>query len=124
MRMQTGRKKGYAAQNYSATSVTQGIFKRSVARGYFLNRQDFLTESEKQQDPLKSYGRNAGLDFTYTTLKGTWSIYAAHHFSLKPGIIKDNRNPDFAINYSVKRLGLIVNITSIGTHYYTDIGFV
>ena len=35
MSMQTGRKKGYAAQNYLAASVTQGIFKRSAARDYF-----------------------------------------------------------------------------------------
>ena len=124
MSMQTGRKNGYAAQNYSAVSVTQGVFKRSVARGYFLNRQGFITESEKQQDPLKSYGRNAGLNFTYTTLKGTWSIYAAHHLSIKPGITKDNHYSDFSISYSVKRLSLIMNLTSLGTNYYTDMGFV
>lgn len=51
MNMQTGRKNGFAGQNYSAVSVNQGIFKRSVIRGYFLNQESFLTEAEKLRLP-------------------------------------------------------------------------
>ncbi|MFX5550610.1 hypothetical protein ABTD75_18475, partial [Acinetobacter baumannii] len=36
MNMQTGRQGDYSPENYTAASVEQRIFKRSVIKGYFL----------------------------------------------------------------------------------------
>jgi len=124
MNMQTGRKGGFAAQNYSAVSISQSVLKRSLVRGYFLNQQSFLSATEKNQDPLKQYGRNAGADFNYSNLKGTWSSWGAFHHAYKPGITKDNNYIDAGGGYSSRAFKLMVNGSQVGTNYYTDMGFV
>ncbi|MFX7772400.1 hypothetical protein ABTJ87_19930, partial [Acinetobacter baumannii] len=55
MNMQTGRQGDYSPENYTAASVEQRIFKRSVIKGYFLNRQNFISDAEKKADPLSQY---------------------------------------------------------------------
>lgn len=124
MNMETGRKNGYAGQNYSAFSVNQGLFKRSLIKGYFLNRQGFMTEAEKQVDPLKAYGRNAGGEFAYSDLKGIWNAWANYNLSFKPGIHSDNAYGSTGVGYSDKNYGLVIDFTSVGTNYYTDMGYV
>jgi len=124
MNMETGRKNGYAGQNYSAISVNQGLFKRSLIKGYFLNRQGFMTEAEKQQDPLKAYGRNAGGEFAYSNLKGTWNAWLNFNKSFKPGIHTENTYGSTGIGYSDDKFSMIVDVTSVGTNYYTDMGYV
>ena len=124
MNMETGRRNGFASQNYSAVSVNQSIFKRSTIRGYFLNQQSFLTETEKAATPINQYGRNAGLDFNYSNLDGTWNAWAAYHHSFKPGITSDNRFLDGGINYSSRKFGIVVDGGEVGTNYYTDMGYV
>ena len=124
MNMQTGRKGDFAGQNYSAVSISQSVLKRSLVRGYFLNQQGFLTETEKKQDPLKQYSRNAGADFNYSNLKGSWSGWGAYHHSFKPGVTKDNHYIDIGGGYSSRALKVTVDANAVGTNYYTDMGFV
>ncbi len=124
MNMQTGRKNDFAGQNYSAVSVSQGVFKRSVVRGYFLNQESFLTEAEKTATPINKYGRNAGMDFNYSNLDGTWSAWGAYHHSFKPGIKSNNQFIDGGVNYSSRRFGIVVDAGEVGTNYYTDMGYV
>ena len=124
MNMQTGRKGDFAGQNYSAMSISQSVLKRSLVRGYFLNQQGFLTDTEKKQDPLKQYSRNAGADFNYSNLKGSWSGWGAYHHSFKPGITKDNQYIDMGGSYSSRALKVTVDANAVGTNYYTDMGFV
>jgi hypothetical protein len=124
MSMQTGKKGDYAGQNYSAITVSQSIFKRSSAKGYFFNRQGFLTEAQKKAAPLDQFGRNAGIELNYVNLKGTWNIWNAYHHSWKPGITKDNAFLNAGVNYSNRNFSLLFDLVSTGTNYYTDIGFV
>ena len=124
MNIQTGRKDEYAAQNYSAVSVNQSIFKRSVLKGYFLNRQGFLSTDEKTKDPLQQYGRNGGLAFDYSNKKGTWSGWSYYNHSFKPGITKDNNYVDLGVNYSGRALSALVEVAEVGTNYYTDMGYI
>ncbi len=124
MSMETGRKDGFAGQNYSAISISQSVLKRSVVRGYFLNQQSFLNSDEKAADPLKQYGRNAGADFNYSNLDGTWAAWAAYHQSFKPGIKSDNLYLDAGINYSTRKFGFVMDVSQVGTNYYTDMGYV
>jgi len=124
MNMQTGRKGDFAAQNYSAFSISQSVMKRSLVRGYFLNQQGFLSNAEKTQDPLKQYNRNAGADFNYSNLKGTWNGWGAYHHSFKPGVTKDNNYLDFGGSYSSRALTVLFDAGETGTNYYTDMGFV
>jgi Domain of unknown function (DUF5916)/Carbohydrate family 9 binding domain-like len=124
MNIQTGKKKEYAAQNYSAVSINQSVLKRSVLKGYFLNRQGFLSDEEKKKDPLQQYGRNAGVAFDYSNLKGTWGGWSYFNHSYKPGIKKDNNYIDAGISYTGRAFNAVAEVAEVGTNYYTDMGFV
>ncbi|MFN8266159.1 MAG: DUF5916 domain-containing protein [Chitinophagaceae bacterium] len=123
MNMQTGRKDDYSPENYTAVSVNQKILKRSVVRGYFLNRQAFLSESEKQKDPLLLFGRNAGVQFDFSDEKGKWSSWTGFHTSFKPGIKGENKYLSVGGSYNVRNFEITTDISSVGTNYYTDMGF-
>ena len=73
MNIQTQSKNDFAAQNYSTISLNETVFKRSVIKGYFLNRHGFLNDKEKKAQPLDAYGRNAGMQFNYSDSKGLWT---------------------------------------------------
>jgi len=124
MSMQTGAKGSFAAQNYSAVSVNQNIFSRSVIRGYFLNRQSFMSEAEKQKTPLDAWGRNAGITLDLVSPSGKWSGWAAYHHSMKPGMSGKNGYAETGFMYNGNRLSTIVDLVNLGTNYYTDMGFV
>jgi hypothetical protein len=124
MNMQTGRKGDFAGQNYSAVSINQSVLKRSVIRGYFLNEEGFLNNSEKANDPLKRFSRNAGMDFNYSNLKGTWNAWGAYHKSFKPGLTGRDHYADIGGMYSSRALTITVDADDVGENYYTDMGFV
>ncbi|GAC1438018.1 MAG: hypothetical protein NVSMB63_00880 [Sediminibacterium sp.] len=124
MNIQTGRKGNYSPENYTAASVSQKVLKRSVIKAYFLNRQNFLPDSAKIKDPLNVFGRNAGLEFNYNNLKGTWGAWAAYHHSFKPGISTDNHFIDAGFNYNGRNISFMVDAGTLGTNYYTDMGYV
>lgn len=124
MNMQTGRQGTYAPENYTALSVDQRVFKRSVLKGYVLNRQSFMTNAEKIADPLNEYSRNAGMEFQYSNLEGTWQTWATYHHSFKPGIINNNQYYSTGVSHSGRNLGFVVDLASLGTNYYADMGFI
>lgn len=124
MNMQTGRKGNYSPENYTAVSINQRLLKRSVLKAYFLNRQNFITDAEKIRDPLNAYGRNAGFEFNYNNLKGTWGGWSAYHHSFKPGITSNNHYIDAGFNYNGRNLSILVDAGTLGNNYYTDMGFV
>lgn len=124
MNMQTGRKGDYAPENFTALSVDQRIFKRSVIKGYVLNRQSFMTDAEKAQNPLNEFGRNAGMEFSYSDLEGKWGAWAMYHHSFKPGITRDNQYYSIGTQYNSRNLGFVLDFSKLGTNYYTDMGFV
>ena len=124
MDIQTGAKGNYAAENYAAVSVNHNVFGRSVLKGYFLNRESFLTDQEKKADPLRQWGRNAGGSFEYTSIDGKWKSWAAVHHSFKPNISTDNNYLQTGFSYSNRQFSHVVDLVSLGTNYYTDMGFV
>jgi Domain of unknown function (DUF5916)/Carbohydrate family 9 binding domain-like len=124
MNMETGKKNGSAAQNYSAVSINQGVLKRSMIKGYFLNHSASLSAEEIRKDPLQKYGRNTGIEFDYTNQKGTWNGWGTFNHSLKPGITKNNIYSNTGFSYSGRNIGFTVDATTLGTNYYTDMGYV
>ena len=124
MNVQTGKTDNYASENYSAISVSQRVLKRSSVSGYFLNRQAFLSDEQKHKDPSLEFGRNSGLSFEYTNLKGNWNGWAAFHNSSKPNISGDNNYYGIGYQYNGRTFGNVLDFTKVGTNYYTDMGFV
>ena len=124
MNIQTGRKGDYSPENYSAASVSQRVFKRSTIKAYFLNRENYLSDADKLKKPLDVYGRNAGVEFNFNNLKGTWSAWTGYHHSFKPNITTDNHYVDAGFNYNGRHLSTTLDIGNLGTNYYTDMGYV
>jgi hypothetical protein len=124
MDIQTGAKGNYSPENYAAVSVFKNLFGRSSIKGYFLDRENFQSDAQKKQNPLNAYGRNAGLTFEYGSLNGKWNGWLAYHLSMKPGIKGDNGYGETGFSYGGKKLSIMVDLVSIGTNYYTDMGYV
>jgi len=78
MNMQTGRQGDYSPENFSAITLHKRVLKRSEIKGYFLNRENYISKEEALKNPLDRYGRNAGLTFEYTNVPGTFSSWATY----------------------------------------------
>lgn len=123
MNMQTARKNDYAAQNYSAFAINKKISKRSLLKGYFLNRQAFLTEAEKKINPLNSYGRNAGTEFNYINKNGSINATVGHHISMKPTVKNEATMTTATFNYIKSKFGVYLSYDRVRKNFYTDMGF-
>lgn len=124
MDMQTGALNGYRPENYMATSLSHRVLKRSVIKAYFLNRENFISSAEKEANPLNAYGRNAGTEFNYINSTGKWNVWAAYHHSFKPNITQKNQYVNTGFQFTNRHWGFLIDVGSVGTNYYTDMGFV
>ncbi|MGH2552552.1 MAG: DUF5916 domain-containing protein, partial [Chitinophagaceae bacterium] len=124
MNMQTKAKGDFAAQNYSAISVSQGLFNRSFFKGYFFNRSALQTSKHPVDDPLDKYGRNAGGEFVFYNEKGDIQAWAGYHHSMKKDINNNNAYINLGTGYFGRQLRSFVNYDNVGTNYYADMGFV
>jgi Domain of unknown function (DUF5916)/Carbohydrate family 9 binding domain-like len=124
LNIQTAKKEGVAAQNYTAATVNKRVLKRSVIKGYFLNHENFLSAEEKNKNPLNAYGRNAGAEFNYYNLKGTWEGWAAYHQSFKKTVNGQDNFYNFGGRYNGRNFSGLLHYGVVGTNYYTDMGFV
>jgi len=123
MNMQTEGKEGTPARNYSAFSFHQKILANSSVRGYFFNRQSFMTDEAEKENPMDRYGRNVGGEFIYINKPGTWMGWAGYHQSFKPSIEDKDKFWNVGGGYFGKKAQVILDYIDVGTNYYTDMGF-
>ena len=124
MNMQTGRKGDYAPENFSAFTLQKRVLKRSMVKGYFLNRENFISVEEEKLNPLSKYGRNAGVSFDYSNAEGTVSHWANYNISIKPTIKDLNNYFEFGTSYNSRKFGFVLDFANVDKNYYTDMGFV
>ena len=124
LNIQTAKKGEQPAQNYTAATVQQRVLKRSVIKAYFLNKENFISQNEKEKNPLDAYGRNAGAEFNYNNLKGNWGGWASYNHSFKSGINTNDNLINLGGNYNGRNLSVTINASNLGTNYYADMGFV
>jgi hypothetical protein len=124
MNMQTGRQGNYAPENFSAFTWQKRVLKRSLIKGYFLNRENFISVEEEKKNPLDKYGRNAGLTFEYSNPAGSFSYWANYNQSMKPTIKDLNNYAEAGLSYNGRNFGFVLDIANVGKNYYTDMGFV
>ena len=124
MTMQTNASGDYAGQNYSALTVQQQMLKRTTVKGYFFNRQGVFNEKHKLTNPLDEFGRNAGAEIAYQNEKGEWQGWLGYHLSMKPGISGNNSYLNSGGGYFGRRFTSFLDFNTVGTNYYTDIGFI
>jgi hypothetical protein len=124
MNMQTGRKGNYAPENFSAFTWQKRVLKRSIVKGYFLNRENFISVEEEKKNPLDKYGRNAGITFEYSNPAGSFSYWANYNQSMKPTIKDLNNYAEAGLSYNGRNFGFVLDLANVGKNYYTDMGFV
>jgi len=124
MNMQTGRQGNYAPENFSAFTWQKRVLKRSMVKGYFLNRENFISVEEEKKNPLDKYGRNAGITFEYSNPAGSFSYWANYNQSMKPTIKNLNNYAEAGLSYNGRNFGFVLDLANIGKNYYTDMGFV
>ena len=124
MNMQTGRKGNYAPENFSAFTWQKRVLKRSMVKGYFLNRENFISVEEEKKNPLDKYGRNAGITFEYSNPAGSFSYWANYNQSIKPTIKNLNNYSEAGVSYNGRNFGFVLDLANVGKNYYTDMGFV
>ena len=124
MNMQTGRKGNYAPENFSAFTLQKRVLKRSMIKGYFLNRENFISVEEEKLNPLNKYGRNAGISFDYSNAEGTVSHWVNYNLSIKPTIKDLNNYYEFGTSYNTRKFGFVLDFANVDKNYYTDMGFV
>ena len=125
MTMQTAAKDSTTpAQNFTAFSFNRKVLKRSLIKGYVLNRQSFMNAQERQNNPENQYGRNQGLEFNYSNVKGDLNFWAGYHLSQKPGVFTNNDAKQLGFGYFGRNLSIFVDGSTVGTNYHADMGFV
>jgi Domain of unknown function (DUF5916)/Carbohydrate family 9 binding domain-like len=112
------------AQNFTAFTFSQRILARSTIKGYFLNKQSNLSNAEKIKNPLDQYGRNQGLELSYSDLAGKLMLWAGYHLSQKPNITKENHFKQFGINFTERNFSFFVDYADFKKDYYADMGFI
>ncbi len=124
MNMQTGRQGNYSPENFSAFTLHQRVLQRSEIKGYFLNRENFISEEEEKRNPLDRYGRNAGVAFEYSNASGSFSSWATYHHSFKANLTSENAYYEAGISSNTKHWSSVLELGNAGKNYYTDMGYV
>ncbi len=120
LNLQTRPETGNNGQNYTIATFNQQVLKRSLVKGYFTNRQAVVKDEGIDKD---DYGRNAGVEFNYLNLSGTWNIFGGLHMSDKPEIGRGwFRN--LAVRHNNRNFSFFVDYFGIEDEYYADIGFI
>jgi len=124
MNMQTQATESTPAQNFTAATFGRRVLKRSNIKGYVLNKTSFLSEDDKKNNPMSAYGRNEGLEFSYSNVAGTISAWTGYHLSQKPTINGDNALKQLGAMYNGRKFLVFFDYARIGTNYYADMGFI
>lgn len=124
MNMQTGKQGTYSPENFSAITIHKRVLKRSEIKGYFLNRENYISKEEALKNPLDRYGRNAGITFEYSNVPGSFNSWATYHQSMKPNITQMDSYAEAGFSTNTKHWNNTFEIGNLGKNYYTDMGYV
>ena len=119
LNMQTKANDIQTDQNYTAFALHRQLWKRSVIKGYFLNRQSMQGSEIQYQD----YSRNAGMEFTYFSPDGKWRSWGGYGQSYKPNIRGNDKFFRWGTRYTGRNLSAIYSASTQGENYYQDMGF-
>jgi len=115
---------GLPPQNFLNFNLQRNLFKRSVIKAYFNDKQSFYGAAHQKSDTgINKYGRDAGIETNFTSGSGVWSEWNGYHLSWKPGLNKNRSYLQSGGMYSGRHLTLFTDLYSVGTDYYADLGF-
>ncbi len=119
MNMHTRSTDDFKAQNYTAAALERRIFARSTIKALFLNRQGF----EGAETIEGNYGRNAGLEFDYSTADGKWGGFLQYHRSFKPDLSSKQTFFNIGFRHNSRNIGVFMDHNRSGENFFADMGF-
>ena len=121
MNMQTKGFNDQPGNNYTSLALHRQMFKRSVIRGYFHNRQGTSEQSLRFDD----YNRTAGLEFNFVTQDGSTRAFGGYGKSFSDHV-SDRNNSFYNIGggYDNRTISVYSNLAGVGDNYYADLGFI
>jgi hypothetical protein len=120
MSLQTRKTEEFLVQNYSSLALHHQLFKRSVVKGYFHNRQARENGEFKHRD----YNRTAGMEFSFQSTDSKWRFLSGYGKAFSPGISDENYFFNLAGGYDSKTISIYSNLAGVGNDYISDIGFI
>jgi hypothetical protein len=115
---------GPLPQNFFNFNLQRDLFKRSVIKAYFNDKQSYFGSANSKSDTGgNKSGRDAGIETNFTSGSGVWSEWNGYHLSWKSGITKNRSYLQSGVMYSGRHLNLFTDLYSVGTNYYADMGF-
>ena len=120
MTMQTKGDDSQTGQNYTTVAVHRRLFKRSIVKGLFTNRQGFEDGDFSKTD----YGRNAGIDVSFSNDKGTLQTWGGFFRSFKDGFQSDRDFLGLGGGYFSRNLQAFSDFNWVGENYFADVGFI
>ena len=118
MNMTTAKTSEKDLANYSAATLYQNLWSRSRIKAIFLNKQNIGNNSND------NYGRNTAAEFTYIKKDGSIIAWTGFSNSFKKNYNSKNHFLLSGIYYTGKNFETSIDFSSVGTNYYTDMGYV
>jgi len=119
MNMHTLATDDFDAQNYTAAALERRVFARSSVKAIFLNRQSFTEAQAIEGD----YGRNAGIEFDYSTADGKWGGFVQYHQSFKPEVQGKNAFFNIGFRHNSRNWSIFMDHNRSGENFFADMGF-
>lgn len=119
MSMQTAQQDDANGQNYTVGAFQRRLWKRSNISGILINRQGFDGSNVDAND----YGRNAGLEFNYSTADGQWASWFQGHTSFSPDQGPNRSYFNIGGMHSSRNLSTVHSFSHTGRDYIVDLGF-
>ncbi len=120
LNLQTKTSPERKGQNYTIATMNQRVLERSTIKSYVTNRQAIV---DGEGFDGADFGRNAGVEFNYLNLSGSWNVFGGLHLSQKPDIgVGTFRN--VAGGYDGRNFSFFIDYFGIDTDYYADMGFI
>ncbi|MEM7374188.1 MAG: DUF5916 domain-containing protein [Bacteroidota bacterium] len=119
MNMQTAQQDDLNGQNYTVGAFQRRVWKRSNISGILINRQGF---DGSKIDP-NDYGRNAGLEFNFSTNDGQWNGWFQGHTSFSPEQGPNRNYVNVGGMHNSRNLSTVHSFSHTGRDYIVDIGF-
>ena len=121
MNIETAKKYGLPAQNYTVAAIDQRVFKYSNFRAMVTNRQEIATSETK--NTIADFNRVAGTEFNFLSANTKFSGRAGYYHSFNPGQADSSGFGMLNLGYTDKRLNISAGWHKVSTNFIADVGF-